>query len=431
MKSKTLSRIFGANCGLLMISFLLLSFQSKVLDWGFFGHRQINQMAVFTLPPDLINFYKPNIDFVKEHAIDPDKRRYASKYEAVRHFINPDEIDTYPFDVFPRRWSEALSKFTDIYLITNKDDTLHLFGRFQMDFEDNLLILKANDLQKTIGRNHLIIDKYKYIKFVQKHIVRNYYDSEWTIPKEEIDSIFMEDSVLVPLNIDVKKVFAKDRLSEIGILPWHLQSMQYRLTRAFEDGDVNTILRLSADFGHYIGDAHVPLHTTKNYNGQYTNQRGIHGFWESRLPELFADEDYSFFVGKAEYIEDATAHYWNIILESNQLVDSVLWIEKSLRKQFSEDEIYCYENVGKKTIRTYCNGFSNAYHKRLEGMVEARMKAAIKAVGDAWFTAWVDAGQPNLIITEEVALTEAEQKELDTEEKAFKGGKIIGREHGN
>ncbi len=42
--------------------------------WGFFGHRRINRMAVFTLPPGLIPFYKKNLEFITEHAVDPDKR---------------------------------------------------------------------------------------------------------------------------------------------------------------------------------------------------------------------------------------------------------------------------------------------------------------------------------------------------------------------
>jgi hypothetical protein len=48
------------------------------------------------------------------------------------------------------------------------------------------------------------------------------------------------------------------------------------------------ILRYSAEIGHYIADAHVPLHTCTNHNGQLTNQIGIHSFWESRIPELLA-----------------------------------------------------------------------------------------------------------------------------------------------
>ena len=430
MLQNRLFTIFFLFLGIIGYSFV------QVSDWGFYGHRQINRHAVFTLPPDLMIFYKPNIDFVTQHAIDPDKRRYASKYEAVRHFINPDEIDVYPFRVFPRKWTAALAKFTDIYAVTSVNDTLHLFGRSQMNFEnEEVIILNSKDLKKAIGRDSLVIDKYNYLDFINKNIVRKYYENNWIIPNEALDSVFIDyegDSTLIPLKVSIQRVFGKDRLSDLGILPWHLQSMQYRLTRAFEERDINKILRLSSDFGHYIGDAHVPLHTTKNYNGQYTNQRGIHGFWESRLPELFAESDYNYFVGQAEYIENPTERYWNIVLESHTYVDSVLTIEKNLRKEFESDQIYCYEDVGNRTIRTYCRDFAAAYHDRMKGMVESRMTKAIKAVGDAWFTAWVDAGQPNLMeISKEAELTEAERKELEAQEKAFKNGKILGREHEN
>ena len=32
---------------------------------------------LFFLPPEMMALYKPNIDFLKEHAVDPDKSRYA------------------------------------------------------------------------------------------------------------------------------------------------------------------------------------------------------------------------------------------------------------------------------------------------------------------------------------------------------------------
>ncbi len=63
-------------------------------------------------------------------------------------------------------------------------------------------------------------------------------------------------------------------------------------------------MRISAEFGHYIADACVPLHTTSNYNGQLTDQVGIHAFWESRIPELFAVEEFDMIVGTASYIDD-------------------------------------------------------------------------------------------------------------------------------
>ena len=55
-------------------------------NWGFWAHRRINRMAVFTLPPEMIAFYKKNIEYLTEHAVDPDKRRYATRHEAAQVF---------------------------------------------------------------------------------------------------------------------------------------------------------------------------------------------------------------------------------------------------------------------------------------------------------------------------------------------------------
>ena len=70
-------------------------FQPQTYTWGFFGHKKINRMAVFTLPPEMIKFYKKNIEYITEHAVDPDKRRYAVEGEAQRHYI---DIDHYVHD---------------------------------------------------------------------------------------------------------------------------------------------------------------------------------------------------------------------------------------------------------------------------------------------------------------------------------------------
>ena len=83
-------------------NFFLFSFLCSLatgaleVDWGFYGHRLINETAVFTLPVELIPLYKGNIEFVREHSVDPDKRRHASKLEAVRHYIDLDIWGAYP-----------------------------------------------------------------------------------------------------------------------------------------------------------------------------------------------------------------------------------------------------------------------------------------------------------------------------------------------
>ena len=95
--------------GFLLFSVIVLVSSGLTIqpEWGFFGHRRINRLAVFTLPPEMIGFYKKNIEYITEHAVDPDKRRYATRHEAVRHYIDIDHWGTFPFDNVPRSWPEG------------------------------------------------------------------------------------------------------------------------------------------------------------------------------------------------------------------------------------------------------------------------------------------------------------------------------------
>lgn len=212
----------------------------------------------------------------------------------------------------------------------------------------------------------------------------------------DLDAFGMDPKLVFPANWDSAKSFlTEDTLWAYGVLPWNIEWVYYDLVEAFDSNDGNAILRLSADLGHYISDACVPLHTTVNYNGQLTNQRGIHGFWESRLPELFAEE-YFLYPGKAEYIHDRQGYIWEIIFESFSAKDSVLELDREIQEEFAETGSQAIEERKGQGIRTQSREASNAYHEALNGMVERRMRRSIKAVADFWFTAWVDAGQPNL-----------------------------------
>ncbi|KGE86794.1 MAG: zinc dependent phospholipase C family protein [Phaeodactylibacter xiamenensis] len=385
--------------------------------WGFWGHRRLNRMAVFTLPPEMIVFYKKNLEYVTEHAVDPDKRRYATRHEAVRHYIDIDHWGTYPFPEVPRDWTEALMKFTEVGVVDSDGDTTLLY-------------------RDTIGRQVLIsLDtdggaikvpyQSDYKTYFIQEIMPQYYEEEWNLSCDTLAMLFG----LSPGAIDCEKAYAVDHFSEYGIVPYHLPAMQRRLTAAFRNRDIPRILRISAEFGHYIGDAHVPLHTTTNYNGQLTDQVGIHAFWESRIPELFADQEYDYFVGKAEYIANPKDYYWDVVLASHLLVDSVLQIERDLSKTFPEDKQYCYEERLGRTIRTQCKEYAKAYQERMKGMVEDRMRATILSIGSAWYTAWVDAGQPDLDNIDQYRLSPEELEELQVLEEKARSGSQKGRAH--
>ena len=196
------------------------SITTNCFCWGFYAHRKINYFAAFLLPPEMLVLYKPNLEFITEHAIDPDKRRYAIPEEGPRHYIDIDHYGEYPYKSLPRKWQDAVTKFSE------------------------------------------------------------------------------------------------DTLMQHGIVPWHVQIMLQRLTNAFREKNFSKIMKNSAEIGHYISDAHVPLHTSSNHNGQLTNQKGIHGFWESRVPELLAERQFDFFIGKAAYIKDPGEFIWARVMES-------------------------------------------------------------------------------------------------------------------
>ncbi|MFT4733355.1 MAG: hypothetical protein ACI9DJ_001047 [Algoriphagus sp.] len=290
------------NKGIYSITFFAIStvgFLSSFV-WGFYAHQRINRLAVYTLPEEMIGFYKANIDYVTENAVNPDKRRYAVEGEAPRHYI---DLDYYPKhiqkDLASLSWSKAVAKYTE------------------------------------------------------------------------------------------------DTLNAYGVVPWHVVRMKFQLTDAFVKKDLRNILRISADVGHYIADAHVPLHTTENYNGQLTGQLGIHGFWESRLPELYT-KDYSFWVGKADYIDNIHDRIWDVVLSSHACLDSVFSFEKELTLKMGEDKKFAVGERNGRTVREYSKEFSKRYNKMLDGQVERRMRSSVKTVGDFWYTCWIDAGQPNL-----------------------------------
>lgn len=273
-------------------------------------------------------FYKSNIEFITEHAISADKRRYVDSTEAPRHFLNADHYGKKPFGKIPQNWYDAAAKYT------------------------------------------------------------------------------------------------ADTLNKYGTVPWTIASNYYWLVKAFKAHDTTAILTASANLGHYIADAHVPLHLTQNYNGQLTGQAGIHALWESRLPELFSN-NYNYYVGKARYIDNALGEAFKICRSSFKSADTVLRLERMLNRSFLADKKYEMVQRGDRLIKDYSVAYSRQYHAMLKGMVRRRMRESILSVGSYWYSAWVDAGQPDLDKLIKQPLTAEQKKQIQKEEALYRAGKVL------
>jgi hypothetical protein len=382
------------------------------LPWGFFAHQIINRMAVFILPPEMMVFYKKNILFIAEHATDPDKRRYAVEGEAIKHYMDVDHWGSAPLSRLPLKWEDALAKFIEIRAIGESDSLLIKRDTINYLHTDSLMLANQSIAIST------------FMRFIRRHIKRNFPGNPWIFPSDSINK-------WLELQIDTDEypsVECNEAFSQHGISPYNIKIQFDRLTHAFQNKNAKAILRLSADLGHYIADAHVPLHATENYNGQLTGQKGIHAFWESRLPELFAEQQYDYFVGKARYIKDVESFAWNTIIESNRLSRIVLATEASLSKNFREDQQMGYDIRLNRSIKTHTVEYSMAYHQKLDGMVEARMRAAVLALGSLWLTAWIDAGQPELGEVATIRWQPGDIRELEVMDLQYRTGNPIGRD---
>ena len=222
---------------------------------------------------------------------------------------------------------------------------------------------------------------------------------------------------------DAAKKYSADTLNKYGTVPWAIQYQYYRLVEAFKKHDTTTILTASANLGHYVADAHVPLHLHSNHDGQLTKQQGIHALWETRLPELFA-ANWNCYAGKARYIENPLTEAFKICRTSFSKADSVLRLERQLNRTFPALKKYAMTVRGTRKVKDYSAAYSSAYQKLLRGMVQRRMRSAVLSVGSYWYSAWVDAGQPDLNKLIEKPLSATARLKLQKEENIFKSGKV-------
>ena len=227
---------------------------------------------------------------------------------------------------------------------------------------------------------------------------------------------------------EADKKYDKAFLDKSGILPWYIQTMTSKLTNAFKKRNKSEILFVAADLSHYIADANQPLHTTSNYDGQLTGQKGIHALWESVLPQMFGSS-FDFKTQPAKYIDDIPAETWKIVARSHSLVDTILAADKEVRSRFTADNIYKKDSTGKTVLfynsPVYSDEYASQFNAALHGMIEKQLRLSIYDVACFWYTAWVNAGKPDLLSLDDPHLTKQNKKNYKRELKAWEKGKIL------
>lgn len=194
-----------------------------------------------------------------------------------------------------------------------------------------------------------------------------------------------------PFSIDTLiSRYGWDFVWQQGILPWATKYTLDSLTAALQRRDWDRSRILAADLGHYVADGHQPLHITKNYDGQFTNQRGIHARYESQMINRYQGE-IAFSPEAVTYIQEPLEFIFNYLFESYSYLDDVLRADSIAKSVAGNTNSEFY----------YLNFWNNAssFTKYLFQKASNRLASLI-------YTAWINAGSPALpqTLVEELSL---------------------------
>ena len=308
-----------------LLFFLCLEF---LLGWGFFSHKKINRYFVMSLSKNkdakpLFNFYNKHINYLVDHAGDPDSRRAHSRSEGEKHFLNIENF----------------------------------------------------------GDEIMREDYVSYDEFI------NYY--AYNLAKKLRPELKTRE--------EVEKYVKNNILKKYGTNPWAIIHTKKALSEAFKNKDTAKILLETINLAHYIADSCVVFHCTANYDGQLTDQNGIHAFWESTIPQYFFDEfGVEDGIRPAQYDNDFNRTIWKNVLHSNIESKRALDVEKQLDKDVKLGK-FCYKARRNTVNRMHSKEYSREYNRRLNGQIANQIKRSIMLIADAVYTAWVDAGKPILL----------------------------------
>jgi hypothetical protein len=177
------------------------------------------------------------------------------------------------------------------------------------------------------------------------------------------------------------EAFAKIGLTAegIGIAPWTINDLLTQMTAAMRTNDWVWAARCGAALGHYVGDLHMPLHCTRNYNGQDTGQMGVHMRLEIDMVKAFFHPD-QMHPAPAVYIDNPFRAIMEWTAHSATLVPAILDADL-VAKRAANGRI--------DTERYY-----RKFWELTSGIVDTQIGDAVTHLSSLWYTAWVNAGKP-------------------------------------
>jgi len=190
--------------------------------------------------------------------------------------------------------------------------------------------------------------------------------------------------------------FGFENVQKNGLLPWRIADVMDSLGEAISNQSNEKMLRYFSWIAHYVEDAHQPLHVTENYDGQLTNQPGIHSRFETELvkhmisknglnfnPKRLASELVNF-----EPISDKVKFAFDIVLESYNYIEPILEADRFAKDKIPVEKLYRVEKRDGRTRYIYSDDYYSIMNERLGSLVLSRMEKSAVRLAYIWLNVW-------------------------------------------
>ena len=202
-------------------------------------------------------------------------------------------------------------------------------------------------------------------------------------PKHYIDIDFYKEFLngkMIHDKDSLIAIYGEKVVTKTGLLPWATLASFNNLTKAFKDKNKNKVLLYASDLAHYVADAHQPMHTMVNYNGQFTNQKGVHARYEIDMIDKYFDELTKETKGyKITYVKKPLNYIFNYISDSNSLGEAIMAADKF---------------ASKKVGSTKSDEYLRFLWFKTKYITEIQFDEAYNSLASLIYTAWVNAGKP-------------------------------------
>ncbi|MDD4969316.1 MAG: T9SS type A sorting domain-containing protein [Paludibacter sp.] len=163
-----------------------------------------------------------------------------------------------------------------------------------------------------------------------------------------------------------------------GSLPWATVNMYDTLVVDFKKLKWHKAMLDASDLGHYVGDGHMPLHLTKNYDGGDTGQSGIHSRYESTMVSAYSTALSNYTGDPVHIVSNVNKYVFDYIYYDYQYKDSVLAADTYAKNLTGGTNTAAYTTALWSKTQFTTMLFKNASH----------------ALAELIYSAWVEAGNP-------------------------------------